>query len=168
MATLNRPTSQQILLRFVPTIMLLIASFYYIRVASHSDWEADCKRFVAASDWSSLLSLSANLQEVGKADPQTLFFGLMAAERSQDREMAKEFASGLLKSRFINLKLEQQAAELIHPKELPARIQLHRSSILCGILLLIVLLHLFSILFRRRSVFATGILSVLGLIFLFL
>src|SRR5262249_40997323 len=87
MATVKRLTPGQVLFRFVPTIALLIVSFYYIRISNHSVWETDCKRFVAASDWSSLISLSANLQQVGKVDPQMLFFGLMAAVRAQDQDM---------------------------------------------------------------------------------
>lgn len=129
---------------FLSLSAFLVLSAFAIAKGRSQPWHDSCVRFWQNQQWHELKSLATNLDRLGKADPEVLFFGMLASDQLQRPIEVEHFATRLLHTRSLNWRVEASTAQHIQPQSLTDQIRLYRtrSVLFCfgAIILLNVLL----------------------------
>lgn len=101
--------------------------------------------------WHEISSRSSNLLAIGRADVESFYFGMLAAQEVGSSEQEKQFANLLLHSRFLNHPIESGMALSIHPANVLDLIRLHRTRITLALASLLLITNLLALWKRSPS-----------------
>lgn len=151
---------------FLPVAVLLTLAFGAMRRGNLSPWHDRCVQFCQQSEWRKMTALAENLDRIGKADAETMFWGLFASTKLKEAEEADRFADSLLRERALNWKLESETAKLYRPAGLTDRLLMFRTRIVLSLLVLLVAIQVAALATRRDPFPWSGALATLGCILL--
>ncbi|HEY4491536.1 MAG TPA: hypothetical protein VI958_06015 [Acidobacteriota bacterium] len=153
---------------FLSLSAFLVLSAFAIAKGRSQPWHDSCVRFWQKQQWQELKSLAANLDRLGKADPEVLFFGMLAARELQQSNQVEHFASRLLHTRSLNWRMETSTAQHIQPRALTDQIRLYRSRGVLFSFAGIILMNLLLVVQNGRTgiIACMSVLSVAGCILL--
>jgi hypothetical protein len=153
----------------VMSLLLLYVAllFYFAQNGRPGPWHEECINYWNHQKWQDLTSLAKNLTSIGKADPETLYFGTLAARQLGHSEEEKALGNLLARQRFLNPPMELEISSLAQENTSLETLRLFRSRVTLGVVALLIVLNF--IMFRRRSPSIWQIiLPVIGAALLFL
>jgi hypothetical protein len=140
--------------------------FYFSQNGRPGPWHDQCVNDWNHQKWQDLTSLSENLISIGKADPEVLYVGSLAAGQVGRSEEQQKLAALLLRQRFLNPPMEMEISRLIQPDTALENVRLFRSRVTLGIVTLLMISNFIAYKSRFPSIWQM-ILPAIGGVLLF-
>jgi hypothetical protein len=150
----------------LPVTVFLLLAFAALRRGGLSPWHERCAQLYRQAAWHEMAALAGNLNAIGRPDPETLFWALLASTKLDERSETGRFADLLLRQRALNWRIESEAARLYQPPGRLDRLLMYRARAVLALLLLTAATQAASLLTRRDPLPWAGALAALGCLLL--
>src|SRR5262249_20032896 len=122
----------------IPVLMFLalLAKDTYEGVRNPND--RLCSNLWQKKQWQELVSVAENLQQLGKADAQTLCIAMLAADQAKNPDAVATFATSLKNKNALNWRIEGELAQLDPGSGFRNLLHIHRTSAAALVLLLMI------------------------------
>ena len=149
-------------------LMFLALCFHFQQKSQAGPWHSTAAALWQNEEWGKVQALGDNLFRVGKEDVESYYLAMLASHYSGNAARASLFAERLSATRMLNWRMETQMAKIYSPDSLRKRIALFRTKSIYSVLL--TLMVLLAVSYARNEPYrvAAAILSLLGIIVLFL
>jgi hypothetical protein len=126
-----------------------------------------CRELWQKKQWQQLSALAENLQQLGKADAQTLCIAMLGADQAKNTEAVAAFAAHLKSKNAVNWRIERELMQLDSDSGFRNLLHIHRTSAATLVLLALIALNVRGIL-RRNIPLSSAICAVIGCLVLLL
>jgi len=126
-----------------------------------------CRDLWQKKQWQQLSAVAENLQQLGKADAQTLCVAMLAADQAKKPEAVAAFATNLKSKNALNWRIEKELMQLDSDSGFRNLLHIHRTSAAVLILIILLMFNVRGIL-RRNIPLSSAICALIGCIVLLL
>src|SRR5262245_48545845 len=126
-----------------------------------------CSELWQTKQWQQLTAVAENLQQLGKADAQTLCVAMLAADQAKNTNAVAAFAANLKSKNALNWRIERELMQLDSDSGFRNLLHIHRTSAATLVLLVLIALNIRGIL-RRNIPLTSAICALIGCLILLL
>ena len=150
------------------TILFLSFCVHFARKATEGPWHSTAVDLWEKEEWNKLRSLGENLNRIGKEDVEAFHVAMMASRQLNDSSREQHFATLLSDTRVLNWKLEQEIAGIYQPDTFRKRIALFRTRLVIAVSIVLFASLLLS--WQRKEPYqvAPAVISIVGMLILWL
>lgn len=149
-------------------ILFLALCFHFQQKGQAGPWHSTATSLWQKEEWGKIQALGENLFRVKKEDVESYYLAMLASEHAQNSTKSRIFAERLSDTRALNWNMESEMAKVYQPETLRKRVALFRTKIVYCILMVLMLLLIVSYVRKVTLRTAPVLLSLLGIVVLFL